>query len=98
MSPRPQPRLSAFRALIRNGALTRVVAGYALFVLTEYSVWIGMLVYAYAHGGATVAGLVALAQLMPAALFAPVAAAIADRRSPVMLLVSSRRCARHLTS
>jgi Cyclic nucleotide-binding domain len=86
VSKRTQPRLAVFRALTRNRTLTRVVAGYALFVLTEYSVWIGMLVYAYAHGGATVAGLVALAQLVPAALFAPVAAAVADRRSPVVLL------------
>ena len=86
MSPRHQSRLATFRALAGNRALTRVVAGYALFVLTEYSVWIGMLVYAYARGGATVAGLVALAQLVPAALFAPFAAAIADRRSPVVLL------------
>jgi MFS family permease len=79
-------RLAVFRALAGNAALARVVTGYALFVLTEYSVWIAMLVYAYSHGGATVAGLVALAQLVPAALFAPVAAAIADRRSPVVLL------------
>ena len=86
MSPRPPSRLATFRALAGNRALTRVVAGYALFVLSEYSVWIGMLVYAYARGGATVAGLVALAQLVPAALFAPFAAAIADRRSPVLLL------------
>ena len=86
MSLRPQSRLVVFRALAGNRALTRVVAGYALFVLTEYSVWIGMLVYAYARGGATVAGLVALAQLVPAALFAPMAAAVADRRSPVVLL------------
>ena len=86
MSPRPQSRLAVFRALAGNGALTRVVAGYALFALTEYSVWTAMLVYAYARGGATVAGLVALAQLVPAALFAPVASAIADRRSPVVLL------------
>ncbi len=79
-------RAAVFRALAGNTALTRVVAGYALFVLTEYSAWIGMLVFAYARGGATVAGLVALAQLVPAALFAPVAAAIADRRSPAVLL------------
>jgi MFS family permease len=64
----------------------RVLAGYALFILTEYSVWIAMLVFAYSHGGATVAALVALAQLIPAAATAPVAAAVADRRSPAALL------------
>jgi MFS family permease len=63
-----------------------VLAGYALFILAEYSVWIAMLVFAYAHGGATVAALVAVAQLVPAAAAAPVAAAVADRRSPAALL------------
>ena len=58
-------RLGAFRALAGNSALRRVVGGYALFVLTEYSVWIAMLVYAYSRGGATIAGVVALAQLVP---------------------------------
>ena len=76
----------AFRALAGNRGLRRVVGGYALFILTEYSVWIAMLVYAYSRGGATIAGVVALAQLVPAALLAPVFAALADRRSPVVLL------------
>jgi hypothetical protein len=79
-------RLGAFRALAGNRALRRVVGGYALFVLTEYSVWIAMLVYAYSRGGALIAGVVALAQLVPAALLAPVFAGLADRRSPVVLL------------
>jgi MFS family permease len=79
-------RRGAFRALAGNGALRRVVGGYALFRLTEYSVWIAILVYAYSRGGATLAGLVALAQLVPAALLAPVFAALGDRRSPVVLL------------
>ena len=79
-------RRHAFRSLAGNRALLRVVGGYALFILTEYSVWIAMLVYAYGRGGATIAGLVALAQLVPAAVLAPVAAALADRRSPVVLL------------
>jgi hypothetical protein len=76
----------AFRSLAGNKALVRVVGGYVLFTLAEYSVWVAMLVYAYQHGGAAVAGLVALAQLVPAAVLAPVAAAVADRRSPVFLL------------
>jgi len=79
-------RLHAFRSLAGNRALVRVLAGYALFVLTEYSAWIAMLVFAYSHGGATVAGLVAVVQLVPAAVLAPVTAAVADRRSPVILL------------
>ncbi len=76
----------AFRSLAGNTALLRVVGGYALFTLAEYSVWVAMLVYAYRHGGAVAAGLVAVAQLVPAAALAPVAAAVADRRSPVFLL------------
>jgi hypothetical protein len=43
--------LRTFRSLAGNRALVRVVVAYALFVLTEYSVWLAMLVYAYRHGG-----------------------------------------------
>ena len=79
-------RLHAFGSLAANRALVRVLAGYGLFVLTEYAVWIAMLVFAYSRGGVTVAGLVAVAQLVPAAVVAPMVAPIADRRSPVVLL------------
>jgi MFS transporter/cyclic nucleotide-binding protein len=79
-------RLRTFHALAGNRALVRILAAYTLFTVIEYSVWLGMLVYAYSHGGATVAGLVAIAQLVPAAVVAPFMATIADRRSPVFLL------------
>jgi MFS family permease len=81
-----QRRLGTFRALAANTPLLRVVGGYALFILSEYSVWIAMLVYAYSRGGAAIAAAVALAQLVPAALLAPVFAIFADRRSPVALM------------
>ncbi len=80
-------RLRTFHALAGNRALVRIQAAYTLFTLIEVSVWLGMLVYAYSHGGTTVAGLVAIAQLVPAAVVAPLMATIADRRSPVFLLV-----------
>ena len=79
-------RLRAFGSLAGNGALLRVLAAYMVFILTEYAVWIAMLVFAYSRGGTAVAGLVAVAQLVPAAGAAPVVASLADRRSPVILL------------
>jgi hypothetical protein len=79
-------RLRAFGSLAGNKVLLRVLAAYLLFILTEYAVWIAMLVFAYRRGGTAVAGFVAAAQLVPAAVVAPLVAAAADRRSPAVLL------------
>jgi MFS family permease len=78
--------LRIFAQVARNAALARLVVAYALFTVSEYAVWVAMLVFAYEQGGATQAGLIALAQLAPAAVVAPLAAALADRRSPLLVL------------
>jgi hypothetical protein len=75
------------RALAANRGLARVSLAWLLFVIAEYAVWIGMLVYAYARGGATTAGIVAVAQLVPGIAVAPLLSTFADRRSPVGPLV-----------
>jgi MFS family permease len=78
---------AVIRAVANSRTLTRVAGAYALFILNEYAVWIAMLVYAYQQGGATAAGLIVIAQTVPASLLAPFIATIADRRSPVVLLI-----------
>lgn len=79
----------ALRAAAGNPELRTVLAGYFLFEVAEYTIWIGLLVYAFGHGGATGSLVIALVQLVPSAALAPVLGALTDLRRPDRVLVAS---------
>lgn len=65
--------------ILRNRALVRVLFAFQEFSAAEAAVWIAVSVFAFQRGGATVTGLVLVAQLVPAALVAPLGATFGDR-------------------
>jgi MFS family permease len=68
-----------FVALARNRDLRSVQLAFFGFNAVEYGTWVAILLYAYEATGPTSVGVVAVVMLVPAALLAPVAAALGDR-------------------
>jgi predicted MFS family arabinose efflux permease len=59
--------------------MRRALGAYALFGTAELATWVALLVWAFDRGGATASGIIAVAQLIPATLVAPLGSALADR-------------------
>lgn len=78
------PALTALRS--RTG-LRRVLVAYWLYNLVEIAAWISIVLWAYARGGARLAGTAAVVQLVPSALLAPFLASVGDRTSRGTALV-----------
>jgi MFS family permease len=72
-------RSDVMRKALRNGRLLRVQTAYLLYNIVEWASWIAILVWAYDAGGVRAASALAVLQLVPAALFASVAATWLDR-------------------
>ena len=67
------------RAVLRSPALRRVEGDFLLFNAAEFGTWVAILLFAYEATGPASVGVVALAQLLPAAIVAPLAANLGDR-------------------
>jgi MFS family permease len=74
--------------ILANRPLRRIEAAFLGFNLTEYGTWVAILVYAQGATGSASVGLVALAQLIPAAVYAPIAASLGDRYPRTRVLSS----------
>src|SRR5438552_10430665 len=72
-------QLGVVLTVARDPTLARIELAFLGFNMAEGATWVAILVYGYALGGPTVAGLVALVQLIPAGLIAPFAAYLGDR-------------------
>ena len=83
----------AFRPLWHARAdLRRVLIAYVLYDLVEFSTWMAIVLFAYDRGGASLAGPVAVIQLLPAAALAPPLASIGDRLSRGTALFVAHSC------
>ena len=68
--------------VVRDRNLRRLELGFVAFAFGEHATWLAILVYAMSRGGPREVGIVAVVQLLPAVLLAPLAAYAGDRFAP----------------
>ena len=71
--------LRVIRAVLRSPALRRVAFAFLIFNAVEFGSWVAILLYAYGALGPTSVGIVAVVQLVPTSIVAPLSANLADR-------------------
>jgi Cyclic nucleotide-binding domain/Major Facilitator Superfamily len=80
--------LGVVRTVSGNPGLLRVELAFVGFNVAEWATWVSILAFAYQVGGAPATGLVAVVQLVPAALVAPLASIAGDRYRRERVLVA----------
>lgn len=71
--------MTALREALSEQALRRALAAFLAFAVLMEAVWLVLLLYAHDLGGPTAVGLVAVAQLVPATVLAPLTTVWVDR-------------------
>jgi Cyclic nucleotide-binding domain len=79
-------RLAVLRRALAGRRLRRVEAAFLGFGISEYGVWVVVLVFAFRRGGTSAAGVIAAVQLVPASVVAPLAARLIDSRGAAATL------------
>jgi hypothetical protein len=67
------------RKALRTAGLRRMLVGFLIFNVGEWAAWITLLVWAFGVDGVRGASIVALAQLVPSALLAPLGVRLLTR-------------------
>jgi len=78
---------AASAAAVRNPGIRRATVAFLAFNAVEMGAWTAILVYAYAATGPASVGVVAVAQLLPSAVAAPLLAGIGDRFPRALVLL-----------